>query len=28
GSESAMGAFIADLPPETVAGMLREALEK
>lgn len=27
GSESAMGAFIADLPPETVAGILREALE-
>lgn len=28
GSESAMGAFIGDLPPETIAGMLREALEK
>jgi len=28
GSESAMGAFIADLPPETVAGVLRDALEK
>ena len=27
GSESAMGAFIADLPPETVAGLLRDALE-
>lgn len=26
GSESAMGAFIADLPPETTAGLLREAL--
>jgi len=26
GSESAMGAFIGDLPPETVAGILREAL--
>jgi UDPglucose--hexose-1-phosphate uridylyltransferase len=26
GSESAMGAFIADLPPETTAGMLREVL--
>jgi UDPglucose--hexose-1-phosphate uridylyltransferase len=28
GSESAMGAFIADLPPETTAGLLREALGK
>ncbi|MEN9714882.1 MAG: hypothetical protein RJA35_349 [Actinomycetota bacterium] len=28
GSESAMGAFIGDLPPETIAGILREALEK
>lgn len=28
GSESAMGAFIADLPPETTAAMLREALTK
>lgn len=28
GSESAMGAFIADLPPETTAAMLREALGK
>ncbi len=26
GSESAMGAFIADFPPETTAGQLREAL--
>ena len=28
GSESAMGAWIADLPQETVAGMIREALTK
>lgn len=28
GSESAMGAFIADLPPETTAGLLRDALGK
>jgi UDPglucose--hexose-1-phosphate uridylyltransferase len=28
GSEAAMGAFIADIPPETAAGRLREAIEK
>lgn len=28
GSESAMGAFIADLPPETTAALLRDALGK
>lgn len=28
GSESAMGAFIGDLPPEVVAGRIREALGK
>ena len=28
GSESAMGAFIADFPPEQTAAQIREALEK
>ena len=28
GSEAAMGAFIADIPPETAASRLREAMEK
>lgn len=28
GSEAAMGAFIGDVQPETIAGILREALEK
>jgi UDPglucose--hexose-1-phosphate uridylyltransferase len=28
GSESAMGAFIGDVPPETTAGLIREALEQ
>jgi UDPglucose--hexose-1-phosphate uridylyltransferase len=28
GSEAAMGAFIADIPPETAAARLREAIEK
>jgi len=28
GSESAMGAFIGDLPPEVVAGRIREVIGK
>ncbi|MFB2555383.1 galactose-1-phosphate uridylyltransferase [Herbiconiux liangxiaofengii] len=28
GSEAAMGAFIGDVPPETAAGLLRDALER
>jgi UDPglucose--hexose-1-phosphate uridylyltransferase len=28
GSEAAMGAFIADIPPETAAARLRDAMEK
>jgi UDPglucose--hexose-1-phosphate uridylyltransferase len=28
GSEAAMGAFIADIPPETAAARLREAMER